>query len=80
MEKKPITASISLAGRRLLTVREVGAFLGIRPKTIYIEWPSWVEKFGLHPVRINGNSRSKLRFWSDEIERMAQQWEVVQCR
>ncbi len=65
-------------GRRLLTVKEVAAFLGIKPKTVYMRYSQWAVENGLRVVRMNGNPKSKPMFWSDEVERMViEHWEVM---
>ncbi len=75
-------SSESFAGfrwhRRLLTIREVAEFLGLKRKTVYMSYPKWATEQGLRVVRVNGNPRSKPMFWSDEVERMVMEhWEVT---
>lgn len=63
--------------RRLMSVSEVAEFLGVTRSLVYNKWTAWVDQFGLHVVRLNGNPNSPPRFWSHEIQQMAIAWETV---
>jgi len=63
---------------QLLTLQQVAEILNLKYDTVNRQWPTWI-KWGVRPIRINGNPNSPPRFRRTEIEAMVEQWEVVQA-
>jgi hypothetical protein len=61
---------------RLLTITDVATRLGVSRRTVYKHWPSYL-KWGVRPIRLNGNPNSPPRFLVSEIDSMITQWTVA---
>jgi len=61
---------------KLLSIAEVAILLGLKYDTVARQYPGY-EKYGVRPIRINGNPNSQPRFRSEDIDRMLREWQQV---